>query len=91
MALLAEGETSGARLRSQFETRTGGTWPLDVGQVYTTLDRLARDGLVESAGEPDAEGRIAHGLTSAGHAELATWWSTPVDRTNTPATSSPSS
>jgi DNA-binding PadR family transcriptional regulator len=69
MALLAEGEKYGAQLRSEFETRTGGTWPLNVGQVYTTLDRLVRDGLVESAGEPDAEGRIAYRLTRAGHAE----------------------
>ena len=84
MALLAEGEKYGAQLRSEFETRTGGTWPLNVGQVYTTLDRLVRDGLVESAGEPDAEGRIAYRLTPAGHAELGAWWSTPVDRTNTP-------
>jgi DNA-binding PadR family transcriptional regulator len=84
MALLAEGEKYGAQLRSEFEARTGGTWPLNVGQVYTTLDRLVRDGLVESAGEPDAEGRIAYRLTPAGHAELGAWWGTPVDRTNTP-------
>ena len=85
MALLAEGEKYGAQLRTEFEARTGGTWPLNVGQVYTTLDRLVRDGLVESAGKTDAEGRIAYRLTAAGHAELPlTWWSTPVDRTNTP-------
>ena len=84
MALLAEGESYGARLRGEFEQRTGGTWPLNVGQVYTTLDRLVRDGLVAQAGDPDAEGRIAYRLTEAGHAELATWWTTPVDRTSTP-------
>jgi len=84
MALLAEGEKYGAQLRSEFESRTGGTWPLNVGQVYTTLDRLVRDGLVELAGEPDAEGRIAYRLTAAGSTELGTWWSTPVDRTSTP-------
>ena len=84
MALLAEGEKYGAQLRSEFEARTGGTWPLNVGQVYTTLDRLVRDGLVESAGTPDADGRIAYRLTPGGHAELGAWWVTPVDRTNTP-------
>ena len=84
LALLAEGDKYGAQLRSEFEARTGGTWPLNVGQVYTTLDRLGRDGLVESAGQPDADGRIAYRLTPAGHAELGTWWSTPVDRSNTP-------
>jgi len=84
LALLAEGEKYGAQLRTEFEARTGGTWPLNVGQVYTTLDRLARDGLVETAGAPDAEGRIAYRLTPAGHTELGTWWSTPVDRSSTP-------
>ncbi|MGG5257830.1 PadR family transcriptional regulator [Phycicoccus avicenniae] len=84
MALLAEGDSYGARLRADFEERTGGTWPLNVGQVYTTLERLVRDGLVEQAGEADAEGRIAYRLTAAGHAELGTWWDTPVDRTSTP-------
>jgi DNA-binding PadR family transcriptional regulator len=84
MALLVEGEKYGAQLRSEFEGRTGGTWPLNVGQVYTTLDRLVRDGLVEQADEADPEGRIAYRLTPAGRAELDTWWTTPVDRTNTP-------
>ncbi len=84
MALLAEGEKYGAQLRSEFEERTGGTWPLNVGQVYTTLDRAVRDGLVEQAGEADAEGRIPYRLTDAGLAELGSWWTTPVDRTSTP-------
>ena len=84
MALLAEGEKYGAQLRTEFEARTGGTWPLNVGQVYTTLDRLVRDGLVEQAAVADDEGRIAYRLTDAGHHELGAWWSTPVDRTNTP-------
>ena len=84
MALLAEGEKYGAQLRSEFEGRTGGTWPLNVGQVYTTLDRLVRDGLVEQVGEPDAEGRIAYRLTPEGRRALDAWWTTAVDRTNTP-------
>ncbi|HYN65536.1 MAG TPA: PadR family transcriptional regulator [Ornithinibacter sp.] len=84
LALLAEGEKYGAQLRTEFEARTGGTWPLNVGQVYTTLDRLVRDGLVESGGQQDADGRIAYRLTHAGHTALGTWWSTPVDRTSTP-------
>ncbi|MGL5865166.1 MAG: PadR family transcriptional regulator [Dermatophilaceae bacterium] len=85
MALLAEGETYGARLRAVFEERTGGTWPLNVGQVYTTLDRLVRDGLVEPAGgEPGPEGRIAYRLTEMGRTALDAWWTAPVDRTTTP-------
>ena len=84
MALLAEGEKYGRAAAHRVRGAHGATWPLNVGQVYTTLDRLVRDGLVESAGEQDAEGRIAYRLTAAGHAELGAWWSTPVDRTSTP-------
>lgn len=84
MALLAEGPMYGAQLRAEFEERTGGTWPLNVGQVYTTLSRLERDGFVEATGEADAEGRISYRLTEAGAAENATWWTTPVDRDSTP-------
>jgi DNA-binding PadR family transcriptional regulator len=84
MALLAEGEKYGAQLRAEFEERTGGTWPLNVGQVYTTVDRLMRDGLVEQAGDPDPEGRISYRLTEIGRAEVDRWWTTPVDRDNTP-------
>ena len=36
LALLAQEPMYGAQLRSEFESRTGGTWPLNVGQVYTT-------------------------------------------------------
>lgn len=84
MALLAERPMYGAQLRSEFEERTGGTWPLNVGQVYTTLSRLERDGFVEPEGEADPEGRISYRLTEAGRHEVGSWWQTPVDRDNTP-------
>ena len=58
LALLATEPMYGARLRAEFEARTGGTWPLNVGQVYTTLGRLERDGLVESVGEVRAGAAI---------------------------------
>jgi DNA-binding PadR family transcriptional regulator len=83
LALLATEPMYGARLRSEFEARTGGTWPLNVGQVYTTLARLERDGFVEAIGE-DGEGRISYRLTSAGRAEVARWWTSPVTRETTP-------
>ncbi len=84
LALLAEQPRYGAQLRTEFETRTGGTWPLNVGQVYTTLNRLERDGLVEAATEPDQDGRIAYRLTEAGSQEASRWWLTPVDRSDQP-------
>ena len=55
LALLSEGPKYGLQLRQEFEARTGEVWPLNVGQVYTTLQRLERDGLVESD-DADAEG-----------------------------------
>jgi len=84
LALLAQEPMYGAQLRSEFESRTGGTWPLNVGQVYTTLSRLERDGLVEGAGGADAEGRIAYRLTDQGRTEVQRWWAAPVDRGDTP-------
>src|SRR5947207_1083293 len=54
LALLSEGPKYGLQLREEFEAGTGEVWPLNVGQVYTTLQRLERDGLVEAA----ADGRI---------------------------------
>ncbi|HEX6453545.1 MAG TPA: PadR family transcriptional regulator [Trebonia sp.] len=49
LALLSEGPKYGLRLREEFEARTGDVWPLNVGQVYTTLQRLERDGLIAPA------------------------------------------
>ncbi len=84
LALLAQQPMYGAQLRVEFERRTGGTWPLNVGQVYTTLARLDRDGLVEAAGGSDEEGRIAYRLTAAGREAVGRWWMTPVDRSDHP-------
>ena len=56
LALLSEGPKYGLQLRQEFEARTGEVWPLNVGQVYTTLQRLEREGLVESEDSGD-EGR----------------------------------
>ncbi|MEI2777286.1 MAG: PadR family transcriptional regulator [Tetrasphaera sp.] len=84
LALLAEQSMYGAQLRSEFEARTGGTWPLNVGQVYTTLARLERDGMVEQESAPDEEGRILYHLTDLGMTEVMAWWQTPVDRDETP-------
>ena len=78
LALLSEGPKYGLRLQSEFEARTGKVWPLNVGQVYTTLQRLERDGLVET----DAEGERSqkrYRITSAGVEELTGWLRTPPD------------
>lgn len=78
LALLDQSQMYGYQLKSEFEARTGSTWPLNVGQVYTTLGRLERDGLVESA---DANGgQIFYRITAAGQRELRQWFEAPVSR-----------
>lgn len=84
LAILSEGPVHGSGLRAEFEARTGGTWPLNVGQVFTTLGRLERDGLVEQTGPADEEGKIEYALTDAGRAQVQAWWDSPVERTSSP-------
>jgi len=59
LALLSEQPMHGYQLRQQFEQRTGGTWPLNIGQVYTTVQRLVRDGLVEPVPAPGTAHDVA--------------------------------
>lgn len=83
LALLTEEPKYGYQLRAEFEERTGATWPLNVGQVYTTLGRLERDGLVVPS-DTDAEGRHRYSITNEGRAEVATWFAAPVPRDTAP-------
>lgn len=77
LALLAEGPSYGYQLRTRLEARTGGSWPLNIGQVYTTLSRLERDGLVEAT---EADGQATYRITEAGRAAVADWFAGPVER-----------
>jgi DNA-binding PadR family transcriptional regulator len=78
LALLERGPSHGYQLRAEFDAATGATWPLNVGQVYTTLDRLERDGFVVQDGAADADGRIAYRITDEGRAEVRAWFTSPV-------------
>ena len=77
LALLSEGSKYGLQLRQEFEARTGEVWPLNVGQVYTTLQRLERDGLVESEGAGDDGPQNVFTITADGSEELKGWLRTP--------------
>jgi DNA-binding PadR family transcriptional regulator len=79
LALLSEAPKYGLQLRQEFESKTGEVWPLNVGQVYTTLQRLERDGLVESEGPEDAGPQKGFRITAAGGRELDAWLRTPPD------------
>ncbi|RYC11492.1 PadR family transcriptional regulator [Nocardioides zhouii] len=99
LAILEQGPMYGYQLRAEFEQRTGETWPLNIGQVYTTLTRLERDGLVEVVVEEAASGNAGHGgageplgsdrthvyrATEAGRSEVSAWFATPVPRSQPP-------
>lgn len=80
LAILDQGPCYGYQLRTEFDRRTGSTWPLNVGQIYNTLDRLERDGLVVK-GDTDAQGHVFYEITDAGSVEVAAWLGAPVERT----------
>jgi DNA-binding PadR family transcriptional regulator len=84
LALLSEGPKYGLQLREEFELRTGEIWPLNVGQVYTTLQRLERDGLIESDNSSEDGPQKGFHITAGGAEELAGWLRTPPDLASPP-------
>lgn len=83
LALLSHGPRYGYQLRAEFESSTGATWPLNIGQVYSTLSRLERDELVTRVGADD-EGRFVYRITPAGEEDVRRWFATPIARTDRP-------
>ncbi|MEU1972462.1 PadR family transcriptional regulator [Microbacterium sp. NPDC019599] len=79
LAILDRGPCYGYQLRAEFERRTGGTWALNVGQIYNTLDRLERDGFA-AKGDQDEHGHVYWEITDAGRAEVRRWLRSPVQR-----------
>lgn len=77
LALLSCGPRYGYQLRLEFEESTGGTWPLNIGQVYTTLDRLQDQGFVSDLGIDD-NGQRHYEITDLGREELDLWFGTPT-------------
>jgi DNA-binding PadR family transcriptional regulator len=79
LALLSKGPKYGLQLREEFEARTGEVWPLNIGQVYTTLHRLERDGLVESDDTEMDGPQKGFRITTGGRDELQDWLRTPPE------------
>ena len=75
LVLLAEEPKHGYQLATDFAERTAGRWVLNTGQVYTTLDRLARDGFVVDDGtvDPDDARRRRWRLTDTGRDRARDW------------------
>lgn len=83
LALLADKPAHGYELRSSFEQAVGEQWGgLNIGHLYQVLDRLSRDGLIESRRQPQPikPDRVVHHLTPAGRAELDRWLAEPSPR-----------
>lgn len=79
LALLLEEPSYGYQLKTKFEEHTGGVWPLNIGQVYTTLTRCERDGLVNVQATDD-EGRVRYEITKQGRYEVGLWFEEAVPR-----------
>src|SRR4051812_9550639 len=82
LALLSQQPRHGYELHDLFEAAVGGYWPLNSGQIYSSLDRLARDGLVAEEGVERGAGpdKRIWALTDAGWTALANWFGSPVPR-----------
>jgi DNA-binding PadR family transcriptional regulator len=80
LAILNQGPCYGYQLRTEFDRRTGSSWPVNVGQIYNTLDRLERDKLIRKS-EVDSEQQNTHfEITDAGRIEVGNWLGSPVVR-----------
>ncbi len=90
LALLTAGPAYGFQLHNELTRRTGGRRRINVGQTYATLERLAKQSLVESAGSTH-DGLPLHRATGSGRAAAAAWldaegerdadaWAETVDR-----------
>jgi DNA-binding PadR family transcriptional regulator len=81
LALLAEGSRHGYELKGLFEGLFGGTWPLNPGQVYMTLERLEETGLVtsERIAQELLPDRRVYSITEDGRQELKRWTAEPSE------------
>lgn len=81
LALLSDQPMHGYGLKTRFEETTVDAWPLNVGQVYTTLRRLERDGLAQPKGGGEASQQLWK-ITTGGRGALTDWFHAPVAEPN---------
>lgn len=79
LALVYHTSRHGYDIKTSFEKMVHQQWRLNAGQIYTTLDRLVRDGLVEPLNEESKE-RKEYKITNKGKDELHQWLLQPVER-----------
>lgn len=72
LAVLTQGPAYGSQLQNEFLLRAAHRRQLNAGQVYSTLDRMSDQGLVEPAGSTE-DGLPLYALTDAGAAQAREW------------------
>ena len=77
LGLLAQEPLHGYQMKSRYEALLGRVWEVNIGQVYSTLQRLERDGLVEAVGERGDRGKLAYQITAPGRSQLEQWLTEP--------------
>jgi DNA-binding PadR family transcriptional regulator len=79
LGLLEDGPLHGYELKRSYDGLFGRSKPLPFGQVYSTLARLARDGLVEVFREQPGRGpdRKIYAITQHGVTDLDSWLADP--------------
>jgi DNA-binding PadR family transcriptional regulator len=77
LGLLSEQPLHGYQVRSRFEDMLGGAWDVNIGQVYSTLQRLEREGMVRAVGVRGDRGRLVYDLADLGRSELGSWLARP--------------
>lgn len=79
LGLLESGPRHGYDLKRAFDERFGHDRPLHYGQVYSTMSRLLKNGLVEVDAIEPGEGpeRKRYAITEAGVTDVRHWLETP--------------
>jgi DNA-binding PadR family transcriptional regulator len=77
LGLLSREPLHGYEVKNRFEDLLGGTWEVNIGQIYTTLQRLERDGLVRPVGRRGDRGKLLYELSPEGRKTLDEWLAEP--------------
>src|SRR5437870_7930853 len=77
LGLLKGEPLHGYEVKNRFEAMLGGTWEVNIGQIYTTLQRLERDGLVRPVGPRGDRGKLVYELAPEGQKALDQWLAQP--------------
>jgi DNA-binding PadR family transcriptional regulator len=80
LGILAESPAHGYELKNRFEERLGEVWTLNFGQIYTTLERLEQEGLVEyeSIAQDDKPDKKHYWITEEGRKAFEEWRRAPI-------------